>query len=112
MMAPFCSGLERRTRDVVSWCTDHQVRFTALAGATMAALMVVLAPFGDVLRWDAYLYVVKASEIAAGDWAPPHTHFIGWPSTLAAAITAKPSMAAVRFALISRRSPAFTVSWL
>ncbi len=38
---------------------------------------------GFVIRYDGYIYLLKALEITKGDWAPIKTHAIGWPIFLA-----------------------------
>lgn len=50
----------------------------------MVTLMTFSTPFNDVLREDAYYYLIKGFEIAQGNWIPMHSHSIGWSIVLAA----------------------------
>ena len=41
------------------------------------AIRLVLTPYNNVLREDAYFYLLKSLGIAEGDFAPALTHFTG-----------------------------------
>lgn len=49
----------------------------------MVTLMTFSTPFSEVLREDAYYYLLKGFEITQGNWIPMHSHSIGWSIVLA-----------------------------
>lgn len=49
----------------------------------MVTLMTFSTPFNEVLREDAYYYLLKGFEITEGNWVPTHGHSIGWSIVLA-----------------------------
>ncbi len=49
----------------------------------MVTSMTFSTPFSEVLREDAYYYLLKGFEITQGNWIPMHSHPIGWSIVLA-----------------------------
>jgi 4-amino-4-deoxy-L-arabinose transferase-like glycosyltransferase len=49
----------------------------------MVTLMTFSTPFSEVLREDAYYFLIKGFEIREGNWVPMHSHSIGWSVILA-----------------------------
>jgi|GEM_PF-6965731 len=67
-----------------------RVPLVACAGALLAATLGLLcAPFHEVLREDALLYLEQAGALRAGDWTA-QTHPSGWPLLLAGALELLP----------------------
>lgn len=63
-------------------CSRYWV-FTTLCFLMIVVLIAPSTPFGEVLRWDATAYLLKAFEITEGNWTPTGPFSIGWSIVLA-----------------------------
>jgi hypothetical protein len=61
------------------------------AGVAALAVRLAFAPYALPLTADEHGYLLKAREIAAGDFTPIATHAIGWPLVLAPLLSAFPA---------------------
>jgi hypothetical protein len=58
------------------------------AGACFVLILILAgmhAPFLEVLRKDAFYYMLTGMRMTFGDWVPLHQHSVGWPMVLALA---------------------------
>lgn len=82
-MADTVNYINNKLEITFSYLYSKYIWFTTFCFLLMVTLMTFSAPFNEVLREDAYYFLLKGFEIAEGNWVPIHSHSIGWSMVLA-----------------------------
>ena len=75
--------INNKLESTFSYLHSKYIWFTIFCFLLMVTLMIFSTPFNEVLREDAYYFLLKGFEITEGNWTPMHSHSIGWSIVLA-----------------------------
>ncbi len=70
--------IEKSLNSGFKWLEDHMTGTLMILFFVSLVIRLAVAPFGMVLREDAFIYLKKALEITAGNFTPPLSQPVGW----------------------------------
>jgi 4-amino-4-deoxy-L-arabinose transferase-like glycosyltransferase len=74
--------MKKTAKKILEYVDAHELLVLVLLFAASLTITLLLAPFNQILREDALAYLIKAREIASGNFIPILTHAMGWPIML------------------------------
>lgn len=74
----FLYSLELKLNKCFNFFEGRLLLTSAVLAILALVVRLLLTPYGEVLREDAYVYLLKSLEITEGNFAPMLTHSMGW----------------------------------